>query len=35
MCELEVWYFSVYIRERFGNYSLGEVPSPPAMKILM
>jgi len=30
-----VLYLSIIIRDIFVNYSLGEVPSPPAFKILM
>ena len=35
MCELELLYLSIIIHDIYGNYSLGEVPSPPALKILM
>jgi len=35
MCEIEVWYLSIIIGERFGSYLLGEVPSLPSLKILM
>ena len=30
-----MWYLSIITHEKFGNYSLGEVPSQLAIKILM
>jgi len=33
--KLEVGDLSIIIHENFGNCSLGEVPSPPSLKILM
>ena len=33
LCELKLWYLPITISERFGNYSFGEMPSPPSLKI--
>ena len=30
-----MWYIYIIVRESFGNYSLGEVPSTSTLKILM
>ena len=35
LCELELWYLCTIIHENCDNYSLGYVPPPPALKILM